>query len=199
MSMKTARHGSSREGGRVKGQFFLLAAFFFLLVFYLGISVYLSPSFASPAIRDETSGLFENIENEYPRVANLGLGSSNPVAALADFSGIAVNAAEAHGASLEVLWIFMQNASDDLNVTVGNFLGSALNVTLNVSGEVKEILVSEGQTNSTLFTSPPSEFELRANFNTAEKNLLLEKYKASLYIFMEMRKGDDVITGEAKA
>lgn len=183
----------------MKGQFFLLAAFFFLLVFYLGVSVYLSPSFANPAIKEEVAGLFENMQNEYPRVVNIGLNSSNPVATLVNFSGLAVNVAEAKGASLEVLWIFTQNSSDDLNVTVGNFLGSTLDITLNVSGDVKEMQVGEGQTNSALFTSPPSEFELRANFNTNEKNLLLEKYKANLYTVMEMRKGNDVIRGETKS
>ena len=103
------------------------------------------------------------------------------------------------GLDLNVFWIVTQNVSDNLNVTVGNFLGYDIHVTLNVSGSIKELDVENGKTNSEFFTSPPSEFELGLNFNTTQKNLLLEKYKANIYFILEMRKGDEKITGETKA
>jgi hypothetical protein len=89
--------------------------------------------------------------------------------------------------------------SDNLNVTVLNFMGSDENVTLNVSGDVDTVYVQQGSLNSSLFTSPPPEFTLILNFNTTEKNVLLEKYKANLYSVLEIRKGDEKITGEIKA
>jgi len=187
---------SAGKGRRLKGQFFLLSAFFLLLMFYLGVSAFLAPSFARPDMRSEVSELFENLEGEFPRVANAGLNASNAAADLADFSAIAVNATGARGAELRILWIFAVNSGDDVNVTIGNFIGGALNVTLNLSGDSRTLEVGGNEIASSLFASPPSEFSLRANFNTTEKNLLLEKYKASLYTYMALRKGNDLIAGE---
>jgi len=186
------------ENRKMKGQFFLLTAFFLIIILYLGISVYLTPSF-SAAMGSDLSDFFSNIRDEYPRAFNFGLEAANPATALADFSRIALNATNGRKAELHALWIMTMNDSDDLNVTVGNSFGQELNVTLNVSGDAKVLRVADGGVNSTLFSSPPSEFQLRASFNTTEKNVLLEKYKASLYVILEITKGSDRIAGETKA
>jgi ABC-type Na+ efflux pump permease subunit len=183
---------------KMKGQFFLLTASFLIIILYLGISVYLTPSFSAGAGSD-LSDFFSNIRDEYPRAFNFGLEAANPATTLADFSRIALNATNERKANLHALWIMTQNDSDDLNVTVGNSFGQELNVTLNVSGDAKVLRVAEGGVNSTLFSSPPSEFQLRASFNTTEKNVLLEKYKASLYVILEITKGSNRIAGETKA
>lgn len=184
---------------RMKGQFFLVGAFLLILLFYMGISAYLSPSFAGVLAGEGISNLFDNIENEYPRAFNFGLDASEPVETLVDFTDFAMSMTSGRGYDLGVLWLVTENVSDDLNVTIGNFLGYPTDVNLNVSGETGAIHVSDGNTNSLLFTSPPSEFELALSFNMTEKNLLLEKYKANLYVILEMRRGEDKITGEIKA
>ncbi len=186
------------KGKRKKGQYFLLSSFFLILLFYAGIAIYFSPSSMTSASGD-LPHLFENIESEYPRAFNFGMKASSPAATLANFTGLAKNLTTGRGAAFRALWMVTENASDDLNVTVGNWLGSAITITLNVSGDVKVISVSDGSTNSTLFTSPPSEFALALSFNTDQKNLLLEKYKANLYLLLEMEKGEDKIAGEIKA
>ncbi len=183
----------------MKGQFFLVGAFFLILLFYMGISAYLSPSYVSTSTREGISDLFENIESEYPRAFNFGLNGSEPVKTLVNFTDYAIDIMKGRGLGLEVLWLVTENSSGDLNVTVGNFLGYYTTFTLNVSGDVKEFGIGNGDTDSLLFTSPPSEFGLGLNFNTTEKNLLLEKYKANLYSVLGMRKGEDMITGEIKA
>lgn len=183
----------------MKGQFFLVGAFFLILLFYMGISAYLSPSYVSTSTREGISDLFENIESEYPRAFNFGLNASEPVKTLVNFTDYAIDIMKGRGLGLEVLWLVTENSSGDLNVTVGNFLGYYTTFTLNVSGDVKEFGIGNGDTDSLLFTSPPSEFGLGLNFNTTEKNLLLEKYKANLYSVLGMRKGEDMITGEIKA
>jgi hypothetical protein len=183
----------------MKGQFFLVGALLFILMFYLGFSLFLSPSHTSPVMGNGISDLFDNIENEYPRALNFGLNVSKPVDTLANFTDFAINITEGRGSHLRAFWLVTENVSDDLNITAGNFLGFSIDVTLNVSGVTKVMYVDNGNTNSSLFTSPPSEFELGLNFNTTEKNLLLEKYKANLYLILEMRKGEDLIVGETKA
>ena len=95
------------------------------------------------------------------------------------------------------------NISSPANTLV-NFTNFVMNVTGRRGFETRilwviSINVGEGETNSSLFLSPPSEFELRLSFNTTEKNVLLEKYKANLYLILDMRKGDDRLAGEVKA
>ena len=182
----------------MKGQFFLVGAFLLIVMFYIGISVYITPSFAKPSLKESTENLFDNIKNEYPRALNLGLSGSH-VQAMEDFTNFAANLTRKMNADLRVLWVITENVSDNLNVTVGNFFGSDHYVTINVSGEVKVMHVPDSGINSTLFTSTPAEFRLGLNFNTTQKNVLLEKYKVNLYSILEMAKGTDRITGEIKA
>lgn len=183
----------------MKGQFFLVGALALILMFYIGISVYLSPFSAKPSLGEDIENLFSNIKNEYPRVLNFGLNDSLPVQTLVNFTNYAIDETEGRGSDFRALWLITQNISDDLNITVGNFLGYNTNVTLTISSENKQIQVDDGKTNSAIFTSAPSEFNLTLNFNTKEKNLLLEKYKTNLYLILEMIKGDEIISGETKA
>lgn len=184
---------------RRKGQFFLIGAFFMIIVFYTGISAFISPSFMEPSMGETTGKIFENIKNEYPRAFNLGMDGSDAAGTLVGFTGFVRNVSRARNSQLAVLWVVTQNVSDDLNVTLGNFLGYAGEFVVNVSGDAKTIHVGDGETNSTLFASPPSTFELILNFNTQQNNVLLSKYKSNLYAVLEMTVGSDKVTGEIKA
>lgn len=183
----------------MKGQFFLVGALLMILLFYVGISVYLSPPYSVTSPGEGMHELFENIRGEYPRVANFGLNESCPAGRLSNFTLWVGDIAASRGFGFSAMWILTENASDDLNVTAGNFMGYATNLTLNVSGDVDVIELQDGDTDSLVFSSPPSEFEFRVSFNTTEKNLLLEKYKANMYLILEMSKGDDVVSGVLKA
>lgn len=77
---------------RMKGQYFLLSSFFLILLFYAGVSMYLSPPGMSPDSKD-LSNLFGNVENEYPKAFNFGMDASGPAATLANFTGLAKNMA----------------------------------------------------------------------------------------------------------
>jgi hypothetical protein len=183
----------------MKGQFFLIGGFLVLLLFYTGISTFFSPGYSQKGIKGEMANFFSNIKDEYPAALNLGLNSTGGAQALVNFTDIVINATKGRGASLAALWILTHNSSDNLNVTIGNYMGAALNVTLNVSGSLSTLEIGGGETASVVFASPLSELDFRASFNTTEKNLLLEKYKTNLYVFLEMKKGSDKITGETVA
>lgn len=183
----------------MKGQFFLIGAVFLILIFYIGISAYISPSFMKPSLGKSTENLFNNIKNEYPKVLNFGLNASSPVRTLVNFTNFAVDMSSGRGSDFRVLWLVTENVSDNLNVSVGNFLGYPLDIDLSISGDTENLYLSDGETGSVLFTSPASEFKLVLNFNTTEKNVLLEKYKTNLYSVLEITKGYERITGEIKA
>jgi hypothetical protein len=184
---------------RFKGQFFLATAFALAILFYIGLSSQLSPEGVSAPETGSINSLFDNVRNEYPRVANLGLDGSDVVGILKNFTEFAEEKTGERGGEFSLLLVLTRNVSDDVNVTVINYMGYEANLGLNVSGDSKEIYVPDGGVSYELFTDPPESFTLGINFNTTEKNLLLEKRKANLYFILEMRKGGNIIRGDVKS
>jgi hypothetical protein len=180
----------------MKGQFFLATVFALAIIFFVGISSMISPEGLSLRETSSIDLLFDNVRDEYPRAANLGLNESDPVGVLSNFTGFVEGKTKERGAKLSLMFVLTRNESNNLNVTVGNYLGYGTDVVLNVSGDVESIYVSDSGTNSEIFTNPPESFTLGISFNTTERNLLLEKRKANLYLILEISKGENVIKGE---
>ncbi len=183
----------------MKGQFFLAATFTLAIVFFIGLSSQISPANISVPRTASITYLMDNVKSEYPRAANLGLNESKIIETLASFTEFVKEEAKGRGVSFSAIFVLTENVSNNLNVTVGNFLGYATNVSLNVSGEAKNLYIVDAGANSTIFSSPPEAFTLGISFNTTEKNLLLEKYKANLYVILELRKGGNIVKGEVKS
>lgn len=184
---------------KFKGQFFLATAFALAILFYMGLSSQISPAGVSEPGTGSINYLFENVRDEYPRVVNLGLNESDVVGILTNFTEFAGGKTRERGGEFSLFFVLTRNASNDVNVTVGNYLGYPVNVDLNVSGDSEVLYVPDSGTNSELFSSPPESFTLGINFNTTEKNLLLEKRKANLYFILEVKKGGNIIKGEVKS
>lgn len=180
----------------MKAQFFLVSAFSLAILFFIGISSYISPESIIFPEMGSANNLFDNVRSEYPRAANLGLNESDPVGKLANFTYFVEKITKEKGVEFSLLFILTQNVSDDLNVTVGNFLGYPVDIEVNVSGDLQTLQVSDNETSSKMFSNPPESFTLGISFNTTEKNLLLEKRKVNLYFILEMRKGENIMRGE---
>ena len=183
----------------MKGQFFLIVAFSLVLFYFIGFSAYLSP----PGVieQDYYSNLplfFNNIMDEFPKVANFGINESKPVEHLSNFTAFVNILGKKRGMDVDILWILFQNDSGDVSVTVGNYLGSAINFTLNTSTEVNYIFLNDQSSDSALF-SPNDFFNISVIFNSNETILSLEKYKTNLYYWVSMSRGDNVLRGERKA
>ena len=181
-----------------KGQFFLLGAFILAVLFFVGISTRISPGSISFPKINPLETLFDNVEDEYARALNLGLNESRPVEVLTNFTEFVEEKLAERGGELSLLFILTENVTDDVNVTVGNYLGYPVSIALNVSGVTKTIDVPDRETGYAMFSDPPETFTLKVSFNTTEKNLLLEKRKVNLYYILEMRKGENIIKGDMK-
>jgi len=184
---------------RKKGQFFLASTFALAVLFYAGISFQISPGGISFTEISSLESLFDNVRDEYPKVANLGLNESYPIEILTNFTEFVESKTRERGGELSLVLFLTQNVSDDLNVTIVNYLGYPITADLNVSGDSEILYVPDRGNNSKLFPDPPETFTLGISFNTTEKNLLLEKRKANLYFILEMRKGENIIRGEVKS
>jgi hypothetical protein len=180
----------------MKGQFFLATVFALAIIFFAGISSMISPEGVSFRETTSLALLFDNVKEEYPRAANLGLNESDPVRILMNFTEFVEGKVRERGADFSLMFVLTRNESNNLNVTVGNYLGYGMDVILNVSGDVESIYVPDRGTNSEIFTNPPESFTLGISFNTTERNLLLEKRKANLYLILEMMRGENVIKEE---
>ena len=139
----------------MKGQFFLAGAFALAIIFFVGISAQISPEGIVFPKTTSVTTLFDNLRDEYPRAANLGLNESKPIQTLTNFTDFVEGKTKEKGVEFSLLFILTQNVSDDLNVTVGNFMGYPINIGLNVSGNSQTLQISDGGTGSKIFTNPP--------------------------------------------
>jgi hypothetical protein len=201
LSQKTESLAAINQHRQLKGmsgQFFILGAFILMIMFWTGISAYLSAPLFSNSGPQEINYLIKNMVNEYPKAFNSGLNQvpEAGIGALVNFTLFCRNASAERNMDFYAIWIVTENVSNDLNVTVGNFLGYPVNVTLDLSGVVKTVFVGNDSVNSTLFTNPAETFPLDISFNSGEKNLILGKRKANLYFLLQLHAGDDVMVGE---
>ncbi|MBN2042257.1 MAG: hypothetical protein JW754_00460 [Candidatus Aenigmarchaeota archaeon] len=183
---------------RMKGQFFLIIAFMLIILFYIGISVYLSPPGISETLSNDIDFIINNIENEYPVAFNLGINESDGPGRVINFTIFARNLLKERNIELYSMIFFTESTGSNVNVTVANFLEEPEYVSVGISGDDRILYVQNGSVNSTIFTDPADIFTLDIIFNSIQKNLLLGKYKSNLYFYTELKKGYDIIVGERK-
>ena len=184
----------------MKGQFFLIVALSLTLLYFVGMVPYLSPpSITEGDYSKNLLQIFTNIYDEYPRVLNFGINESAATGHLSNFTLFAKTFVKDKGLSLEAFWLVAENSSDDVNVTVGNYLGRPQNVTLNISSETHYVYLENNSTGYVVFSSPPAQFNITVTFNSRQSQISLEKYKTSIYFFLSMSNGENVMKGEGKA
>jgi hypothetical protein len=182
----------------MKGQYYLISVFFLILFFYIGLRAYISPSITLIS-SDELTNFFDNVKSEYTRSFNLGMKDEKAISSLSNFTLFVKNVANKRNMKLKTFWMVTENVSNMLNITVGNYFEEPIGVTINVSGESVSIDLDNEEIKSVIFSDVPSEFSLRLGFNNKESNLLLEKYKANLYVFLDLERGEEKLKGEIKA
>lgn len=180
----------------MKGQFFILGGVLLCVLFYLGMP---STSQLVRTFTEDLKYLADNVELEIPKALNLGLNESKPITDLFDFTQVVNNMLSERNIDFTALWVVTQPKNSDVNITVGNFLGSLKTVTLNLSGDVKNLLVANNSTNSTLFSSVAAQFNLTISFDTTEKVLTLVRDKVNLYSSFELERGEDSAKREIEA
>jgi hypothetical protein len=184
-----------------KGQFFLLATVLLCVLFFVGLHFsYPSTKVITQTFSDDMNYLYENMKKEFPHTLNLGLNDSNPVEHLTNFSIFTKRIMNEHYTNLSLLWLITENSSSsDLNITAGNFLDHPTIVILNISGDIKNISVNVNSTNSTIFYSIPSQFNMSVRFNSEESKLLLERDKVNLYTFLKLERRERLLKGAINA
>ena len=194
--MSTSRMRSSSTSGK-KGQFFIIGALLFILLFYIGVSAKFSENIVIRS--SDLNYLYKNIDREYRHVYNIGLNQSSEQETLVNFTQFVRNVTKERNVNFQTLVVFTKNSSVDLNVTILNYFSTDLNISIDVSGETQTQIVGSDSAANMIFSPADSELDVSIAFNSTEKELLLEKYKANIYFLLELSRGDDVIRGDFSA
>lgn len=180
----------SYKSKRMKAQFFILAAI--LLVALFSISFPAHPILSSPA--EDLPFISKNLRSEFPSAYNLGLNQSGEQEAMLGFSRFLNEAMLDHSIQFSSVWVYSKNSSSNLNLTAGNFLGR--NTTVNFSLGSASLFVLSNASNSTLIPDPGAIFNITIQFESQNFTVEWLKEKSNLYVFFEIRKGNNIVREE---
>ncbi|MFH1294324.1 MAG: hypothetical protein ABIH90_00080 [Candidatus Aenigmatarchaeota archaeon] len=177
-----------------KGQFFLLGAVLLITAFFIGSAVVREVFITIP--NNDLAYISANLVDEYPKALNLGHNSSGGTDALINFSTLVNSTLSERYIDFKGVWATTENTSTDLNVTVGNWMHSAEAVVLSIGASSQSLDVAAGGTNYTNFTGPGNNFTLHVNFSESNGTLYTWRDKVSLYLYMNMSRGDNSVIRE---
>lgn len=192
---------------RLKGQFFVLGAILIVGLFFIGLP-------KSDPLTYTRSGdlvyIFGNIEREFPIALNLGLNESNHIDTLKNFTWFTDRVMDEHLINFTALWLITEatnTSSDDLNITIFNYLGHNIIYNLsvcNADGTPScslgiNIPLDNNSTNSWYYG--PGFFtdllNITLEFESNTVNLdLIQKDKVNFYAFISLERNENIIRGE---
>jgi hypothetical protein len=188
---------------KVKGQFFVLGAIIIVTLFFIGLPKSYPLTYERSA---DIVYIFDNIEREYPIALNLGLNESNQIDTMKNFTWFADRVASEHLINFTVLWVITETSntsSEDLNVTIGNFLGHSTTVhveTWYYCGGPADcywddyVTVGDNSTNHTLNMSFGHVFNMTVSFDSEQKDVYyLRRDKTNFYVFISLERDENVI------
>ncbi|MBI4020834.1 MAG: hypothetical protein HY369_01185 [Candidatus Aenigmarchaeota archaeon] len=171
----------------------MLGAVLLAIVFFIGIP-FAQVAFTAPT--KDLPFLANNLRLEYPAAYNLGLNKSQSVAVLSNFTRF-VNATLADKlVNFTAFWLVSVNASTNLNITAGNFLGGNATILLTIGSASTNLSVQTNSTNTTLFTAPGATFNLTIQAGGFTETVQWLRDKANLYVFFELRRNADTVREE---
>jgi len=187
---------TSKPRRKLKGQFFLIAGLLLALMFFAGLPT--AGTLVQTPVAADLKYAYENIEYEFARALNLGLNESDQIDTLKNFTVFMTNSLSTRSIALDTLWAVSEgNTSSMINVTVGNFLASAVNVTLNLTDAggthtITYMDVPKDSANWTEFHSVTSDFNLTLAFNDDSGTVEWERDKVNIYALVNMTRGETI-------
>jgi len=182
----------TRKETKRKGQFFLIGGLLILMVFFIGLPK------SDPLTYDPFNDIinaYSNIESELGRALTLSLNASSSIDTFKNFTAFVESRMTGRFIIFDALWVVSEgNASTITNVSVGNFLEAAANVTLNMTNdsgasEIKYLDVPKGGTNWTEFHTVTANFTLLIAYNDDYKEVGWQRDKANLYFMVNLTRG----------
>jgi len=198
-SARLPRNRVHSSGPARKGQFILLSGFVFLMLLLLALPRQKELVSSSPS---DLSLLAENVVRELPRAYNFGLNESAPVSRLVNFSRFAQQTLRSQFINLSHIWIVSQvdPATNNLNLSAGNFLEQNVTASLNLSGTVQNITITMNATNNTIFSSVSTNpFNITIQVGSDIATVQWQRDKNNMFAIISLKRETQYIREEVNA
>lgn len=180
----------------MKGQFFIIGALFVCVLLYFGIGPTMDVSGTGS---DDMNRLARNLQKEFPHALNIGINGSAPIQTLRNFTLFSISSLEEGRIDLTCHWLVFRYAGDQVNVSVGNFLGSPEVFYVNVSGTAKGIYAGDGMVNSSLFPVAGYTFDASVTVDGETDRFTMLTNKTSIFSELTLSRSGNVIRKEILA
>lgn len=183
---------------RMKAQFFILGAILLCSLFFIGLP---SRQAFTSAPSDDMEYVMQNLEDEFPAALNLGMESGNPGAVMEDFSSWSRDVARGLLMDMAAFWLFAEVDPSSGNVTVsaGNYMGTALNLAVELDGDERNLYLQDGESSSTTFSMVSPEYSLDIRFGNVSRTLTWNRDRVNLFTLIELERGGNLARSEIVA
>ena len=180
----------------MKGEFFIIGALLICSLLFFGMGPGTRITETTTADMDRFG---ENLAKELPHALNIGVNASDPAGTVQNFTEFSRDALEKHGIDLKCYWLVFMPDGGNVNVSVGNFMGSGKTFGINVSGNFKYVYAADGTVNSSLFSVSGYKFDVTIGVDDwlTEKRMLTNK--TGIYSLISLERGDGVVRKEILA
>ena len=193
----------------MKGQFFLLGGLLLIILFFIALPLAL-PSLKEPA--DDLPLLADNILREYPVAFNFAANASNQNELLRNFTFFVNETLADRNIRAHIFWVYSNTTSGAehdtdntvgaspslINLTAGNFLGSSVTFSANISSVSASIAMNDNTTASISLSNTLAFYNLTLNFSTPTV-VEWTRDKGNLYVFVELSRGTSLVRKDLSA
>jgi hypothetical protein len=180
----------------MKGQFFIIGGLLVCVLLFFGLGAGISFAGSSTGDMDR---LADNLAGELPRALNIGINATDAIGVVHNFTVFSKARAGAGGIGLDCFWLIFQEQGGDVNVSVGNFLGSLKTFSVDIDGSAENIQAADGAVNSSLFSVSGYKFNatITVDGGTAVAEMILNK--TSMYFEMSLAREGNLLKKEILA
>ncbi|UCD07907.1 MAG: hypothetical protein JSW41_03000 [Candidatus Aenigmatarchaeota archaeon] len=182
----------------MKAQFFILGAILLCSLFFIGLPPG-QPLVQSPL--QDMDYILQNLEREFPHALNLGLEDENPRQTMEDFTSWVRGLTQNFLLNFSSFWVFAEGdpLTGNVVVSLGNYMGSDMNVNLDLDGDQRNVFVQDGDSQSTTFSSVGSSYDLSVQFGNEARSFTWQRDKVNLFALIELVRGENIARSDVVA
>ena len=162
-------------------------------LFFVGMPIY-APQIQAP--RSDLSFVSANVASEMPKALNLGMKAGSGTDGLQDFCAFARGRLLEQDMGMKGLWVVSETQGSGILVTVGNSMGQAESVSVQIDASSRVFELDDGESQSSMF---PAGGQVEVQFSGRSWQGEWAEEKANLYAFIEIAKGGDIAVQEIEA
>jgi len=174
----------------MKAQFFILGAILLCSLFFIGLPPG-QPFTEIPS--QDMDYILKNLEKEFPHALNLGLEDGNPRYTMENFTGWVRDLAKNLLLNFSSFWTFAEgDPNGNVTVSMGNFMGSDMSVSLDLDGDQRNVFVQDGNSESTTFSSVDSKYNLSLRFGNEARDFEWQRDKVNFFTMLQLERGENI-------